>query len=204
MKERDIRRALHAIKLAESVDIAFIIDCTGSMGSYIESVKDSIRQIVGRALSTNCDINLRLAIVGYRDTSDTCRFEVMDFSPSIDNFESSLASMHAVGGDDTPEDMAGAIKEANKLMWENPTKIAFIIADAPYHGREFHSCDDSYPDGTPGINIIEELKSLQEKAGPHGTMNITFGRITSNTDAMIPRFKENGVNIDQVGIEEAN
>jgi len=204
MKEKDIRRALHAIKLAESVDIAFIIDCTGSMGSYIESVKNSIRQIVDRVVSTNCDMKLRLAIVGYRDIRDTSRFEIMDFSPSVNDFKTFLASICATGGDDAPEDMAGAIKEANELAWENPTKIAFIIADAPCHGREFHGYDDSYPDGSPGINIIDELKALEEKAGPQGTMNVTFGRITDQTDTMIARFQENKVSIDQVGIEESS
>lgn len=48
MKEKDIRRALHAVQSAESVDVAFIIDCTGSMSSYIASVKDSIQDIVER------------------------------------------------------------------------------------------------------------------------------------------------------------
>ena len=79
MKEKDIRRALSAIKLAEMVDVAFITDCTSSMSPYIESVKNSIHQIVDHALSTNCDMKLRLAFVGYRDIGDRNRFEVMDF-----------------------------------------------------------------------------------------------------------------------------
>ena len=112
--------------------------------------------------------------------------------------------MSASGGADTPEDMAGAIKEAKKLAWKKPTKIAFIIADAPCHGEEFHKFEDSYPDGTPGIDIIEELKRLQQEAGSQGTMTITFGRITAHTDDMIKRFQEHGVTIDEVAIEEAS
>lgn len=100
--------------------------------------------------------------------------------------------------------MAGAIKEAKKLTWKTPTKIAFIIADAPCHGKEFHTFRDSYPDGTPGIDIIEELTRLQQEAGSQGTMTITFGRIASQTDKMIKRFQEYGVTIDEVGIEEAS
>lgn len=204
MKEKDIRRALNSIKDAERVDMVFIIDCTGSMRSYIESVKNSIRQIVDRTLSTNCDMKLRLAIVGYRDVGDRNRFEVMDFTSSVDDFRSFVASMHAGGGDDAPEDMAGATKEANKLTWESPTKIAFIIADAPCHGTEYHHFEDSYPDGTPGIDIIEELETLQQEAGSQGTMTITFGRITDGTDMMIKSFQDYGVTIDQVGIEDSS
>ncbi len=48
MKEKDIRCALHAVQFAESVDIAFIIDYTGSMSSYILLVKDFIKSIVNR------------------------------------------------------------------------------------------------------------------------------------------------------------
>ena len=58
MKEKDIRRALHAVQFAESVDVAFFVDCTGSMAPYISSVKDSIKSIVDRVLATNQDTNL--------------------------------------------------------------------------------------------------------------------------------------------------
>lgn len=151
MKEKDIHRALRAVQSAESVDIAFVIDCTGSMSSYIASVKDSIHDIVQRIRATNKNLSLRLAIVGYRDIEDCPRFEVLDFVSFIDSFTSFLAGLRATGGADTPEDMAGAIQEVNKLSWSNPTKVTFLIADSPCHGSEFHPYDDSYPEGTPGI-----------------------------------------------------
>jgi len=204
MKEKDIRRALHAVQFAESVDVAFIVDCTGSMAPYISSVKDSIKSIVDRVLATNQDTNLRLAIVGYRDINDSPRCEVLDFVTSIDSFKEFLAGLNATGGDDAPEDMANAIRETNKLSWANPSKVTFIIADALCHGSEFHSCVDSYPRGTPGIDIVSELRILQ-KLGGQSCMSITFGRITSQTDLMINRFKSHyGCVIDQVGIEEAS
>ena len=56
IKEKDIRCALHAVQFADSVDIAFFIDCTGSMSSNILLVKDSIISIVDRVWATNQDI----------------------------------------------------------------------------------------------------------------------------------------------------
>jgi hypothetical protein len=205
MKEKDIRRALHAVQYAESVDMAFVVDCTGSMSSYISSVKDSIKSIVDRVRATNQGMNLRLAIVGYRDINDTPRCEVLDFVTSVDSFKEFLANLRAKGGGDTPEDMANAIQATNKLSWNHPSKVVFIIADAPCHGREFHSCDDDfYPDGTPGIEIVSELRILQ-KLGEQGSMSITFGKITDLTDFMINRFQSQyGIVVDQVGIEEAS
>jgi hypothetical protein len=203
-KEKDIRRALHVVQYAESVDMAFVVDCTSSMKSYISSVKNSIKSIVDRVQATNQGINLRLAIVGYRDIGDTPRCEVLDFVTSIDSFKKFLANLEAKGGGDTPEDMANAIRVTNKLSWNHPSKIVFIIADAPCHGREFHSCDDSYPGGTPGIDIVSELRILQ-KLGGQSSMSITFGRITGCTDSMIKRFQSQyGIVIDQVGIEKAS
>mmetsp|Transcript_16497 Transcript_16497/g.29920 ORF Transcript_16497/g.29920 Transcript_16497/m.29920 type:complete len:391 (+) Transcript_16497:295-1467(+) len=202
MKEKDIRRALQVVQSAESVDIAFVVDCTSSMGPYISSVKESIQGIVERVRATNQSMNLRLAIVCYRDMGDSPRFEVLDFVTSVDLFKGFLANLSAIGGADIPEDMAGALKETNKLSWTHPSKVAFIIADAPCHGMEFHSCSDSYPNGTPGVDIIEELLRLQKQAG-QGTMSLTFGRITNQTDLMIESFQGSGISIDQVGIEEA-
>lgn len=92
-KEKDIRRALHAVQSAESVDTAFVIDCTGSMASYIASVKDSIQNIVERIRATNENLSLRLAVVGYRDIEDCPRFEVLNFVDSIDSFKSFLANL---------------------------------------------------------------------------------------------------------------
>jgi hypothetical protein len=54
--------------------------------------------------------------------------------------------------------MARGVKEANDLSWSHPTRVVFIIADVPCHGREFHSMDDDYPLGTPGVDIKAELK----------------------------------------------
>lgn len=204
MREKDIRRALQAVQFAESVDLAFVIDCTSSMARYISSAKDSIQGIVDRVSATNANMNLRLAIVGYRDISDgSQRFEVLDFVTSIDSFKNFLANLKATGGADTAEDMAGAIQQTNRLSWSHPTKVVFIIADAPCHGTEFHSVDDSFPSGTPGIDIINELQALQE-GEVQSTMSLTFGKITSATDIMIQRFLDQGIAIEQVGIEEAS
>eukprot|EP00956_Cyclotella_meneghiniana_P035022 scaffold110397_cov72-Cyclotella_meneghiniana.AAC.4 len=205
IKERDVRRALLAVRSAESVDLAFILDCTSSMGRYIASAKDSIRDIVKRVQSTNRSMNLRLALVGYRDFCDSTRFEVLDFVTSVDEFESFLSGLRASGGGDTPEDLAGAIQKANTLSWSQPSKVVFIIADAPCHGTEFHSgLDDNHPEGSPGVDIISELRLLHEKAGVQETMSLTFGRITNHTDTMIECFRDYGITLDQVGIEDAS
>lgn len=49
-----------------SLDLAFIMDCTGSMGSYIASATSNIRAIVEEiVISEKSDV--RLALIEYRD-----------------------------------------------------------------------------------------------------------------------------------------
>jgi hypothetical protein len=201
IKEKDIRSAIRAVCSAESVDLAFVVDSTGSMSPYIESVEASIRDIIRRIWATNGNLNLRLAMIAYRDVGDSNRFEVLDFVSSVDVFTTFLNKIRAVGGADAPEDIAGAIQQANRLGWSQPSRVTFLIADAPCHGREFHSYDDDYPSGTPGIDILQELKLLSKKCGG-GSMTVTFGRILHSTDNMLKRFQESGIEITVVGIED--
>lgn len=47
-------------------DLAFAMDCTGSMGSYIESATQNIRAIV-EEIVTSEKSDIHLALVEYRD-----------------------------------------------------------------------------------------------------------------------------------------
>ena len=48
------------------LDLAFAMDCTGSMGSYIESARENIRKIV-EEIVTSEKSDIHLALVEYRD-----------------------------------------------------------------------------------------------------------------------------------------
>lgn len=206
-KEREVQKVINAVCAAEEVDLAFIIDCTSSMQSYINSVKTNVKAIVTKIVNTNKNLNLRLSVVAYRDLGDKKRFEVMDFDSSVEKFESFISALQAIGGADAPEDIAGAFQQANMLSWLHHTRLAFLIADYPCHGTEFHNFTntrDSYPRGTPGINIIEEIKSLLSKRIENGTMSLNFGRITEHTDTMIACFQKYGIDIDVVPVQDTN
>lgn len=53
---------IHLLK----TDLAFAMDCTGSMASYIESAKNNIRAIVEEIVRSEKS-DIRLALVEYRD-----------------------------------------------------------------------------------------------------------------------------------------
>jgi len=161
---------------AESVDLAFVIDATGSLGPYLEGVKNQIRAIAREVKRAHLGLRLRMALVAYRDIEESNRFEVLDFVSSVEEFENFVATIEADGGGDTPEDIAGGLQQANSLSWKNPTRVVFLIADAPCHGREYcDESDDDYPGGTPGICIAGELASLfGRRSANGGTMTVYF------------------------------
>lgn len=204
MRMKEIASVVKAVGAAEEVDLAFIIDCTGSMGGYISEVKNKVNEIIAGIRKTNASLRMRLAVVGYRDLCDgDARFQVLDFTSSTKEFKSFVGGLTATGGGDGPEDIAGAIKEANNLYWQNLSRVAFLIADAPCHGSSFNDGGDSYPAGTPGIDIFRELKILQNNRG-NGTMTIKFGRITNYTDKMIREFQASGIKVESVDIMDAS
>jgi Alpha-kinase family len=197
LKEKAIQEVSQSVLAAEAVDLAFIVDATSSMSTLIDGVKTSIREIVTQVRQTNVNLNLRLAVVAYRDLNCTPEFDVLDFVTGVEQFEAFLgeikcATVHHAPPDDAPEDMAGGIQKANKLSWSSRTRVAFLIADCPCHGSEFHSLQDNYPGGTPGIDIRNELRALVDKSDG-GTMSVFFGRLTAHTDSMIQRFEESGL-----------
>lgn len=202
VKESDIKSVIRLVRDAEAVDLAFLLDCTGSMSSYIEATKESIKNIVRRVSRTNQGLKLRIAVVGYRDISDSNRFEMLDFTTCTKTFEEFVGHLKANGGGDAPEDIAGAFQKANSLSWTQTSRVTFLIADAPCHGSEFHRFDDSYPHGTPGIDVESEIKKLMKKGGQAG-MSLHFGRITVHCDQMIRVFKDHGIEFAVSDLKDA-
>lgn len=49
------------------LDVCFLVDCTGSMGPYIEEVKKRIKEVVAALQAAHGALDLRVGFVGYRD-----------------------------------------------------------------------------------------------------------------------------------------
>jgi Mg-chelatase subunit ChlD len=62
------------------LDIAFLMDCTGSMSSWIKAAKNHVRTIMTEAIKINDKVIPRIAFVGYRDHCDGAeRLTIIDF-----------------------------------------------------------------------------------------------------------------------------
>jgi hypothetical protein len=205
-KQNEIQDVVRSVNSAEIVDLAFVIDATWSMKKHIDNVKRTMVDIVERIKSTNGDLQLRLAVVAYRDIEHDKtknRFEILDFVRNDEVFRKFLKGLDCVRSDDDPEDMAGGIQKARLLSWSSPTRVVFIVANGPCHGKEFHNRMDNYPQGTPGIDVKEELRLLALNHGDDGSMTVFFGRLADRTDQMISCFHQHGIKLHAVEFEDA-
>lgn len=169
------------------VDFCVMLDCTGSMGSYITMAKNKIKDIIQQVKDLYPHSAIRIGIVGYRDFNDQPPFEILPFIEKVDEAKAFLDKLKASGGGDIPEDVNGAFQKAlYGLQWVNPVRIIVHVADAPCHGKEFHSTDDHYPNGNIADFPWNQLfKDLVQKR-----IDYTFLKISNLTDKMFEKFKK--------------
>lgn len=111
IKQKKIANIFADLKKAEKVDICFMLDCTGSMHSYINEAKSVIHKIIDNLKRKFQNFELRAAFVGYRDHGDGAkRITLFSFSSNIDDFKTFVSLVDATGGADGPEDVFGGLE----------------------------------------------------------------------------------------------
>jgi len=143
------------------LDLCLIMDCTGSMSSWMAHCKDTLTQVIDDTIAKDPDCKVRVSFVGYRDFCDNDIFAIHDFSYDSEALKKFMATQSATGGGDAPEDIQGGLRKALDLSWSQKdasVKLAFLCADAPCHGRpKYHSQEDHYPAGNPCGLVLEDL-----------------------------------------------
>jgi Mg-chelatase subunit ChlD len=150
------------------LDVAFVVDTTGSMKDDIRAVKDSLFDIVEKTVSRTENLQIRFAIVSYRDHPPQDRTyvtRVFDFTDQIKKVHREISHLKPSEGGDTPEAVADGLYDARtKLSWASDAyKVLLLVGDAPPHGRQYNSLSDDYfPDGCPkGHDPIDEVTALK-------------------------------------------
>ena len=136
-------------------DILFILDTTNSMGKYLKIIKDKLKFIT-EEIKKKCPLSIiYIGFIGYKDFSDLelgDEYIDIDFTLNIDEVYNQIKDIEVDGGDDIPEDVAGAFELALEKHWGAGSKLAFLITDSPCHGTSYHDLDqknknyiDKYP-----------------------------------------------------------
>ncbi|KAI9029526.1 hypothetical protein DFJ74DRAFT_658679 [Hyaloraphidium curvatum] len=179
------------------IDIAFMVDCTSSMGTYLGFVHQAIRDLLGHLRAEYPHVAVRMAFVGYTDFDDrgVPTYFVRDFGTpeEVGGFLEGVACRGGYGSD-FAEDVLGGLREATKLSWRNQVRVLVHVGDAPPHGRRFRDSGEAndrwYHDHIPDPNgiappmyrdLLSQLMSVQRV---RTYLFLSLDRYTRNTEAL--------------------
>jgi len=116
------------------LDVAFVLDTTGSMSDEIDRIKRSLLDVTARLRAIAGQLDLRYAAILYRDRGDAYVTRAIPFTNDLASFDAALRQVVAAGGGDGPESVNRALADAIALDWrEGAAKVAFLVGDAPPH-----------------------------------------------------------------------
>ncbi len=190
-----------------ALDLAFVVDTTGSMGAFIQAAQ---RQMVAMidALARGHDVELRLGVVEYRDhpPQDRLVSRAHPFTADLKAAQKTINGLKPDGGGDGPESVLDGVRDAClKLEWRpHARRVAVLVGDAPPHG--VGASGDGFPKGCPCGDTIDSVTAVAEEArvtlyalGLTPCVRDSFGRLSRFTggeyfdagrgDAAIERLK---------------
>ncbi len=125
-------------QVSYDVDIAFVVDATGSMGDEIEFLKLELEDVIRSTMDKYQSLTLRASSVFYRDKRDEYLTKSVAFNDDLLKTLNFIKLQSAGGGGDYPEAVDDALSTAiDSLQWNKNTrtKLLFLILDAPPHNE---------------------------------------------------------------------
>ena len=168
-----------------AVDIAFVVDATGSMGDELMYLQAEMNDVIFKAKQISDKLDFHFANVFYRDMGDEYATRKMDFTRVLSESVEFVDGQSAGGGGDYEEAVELALDTAiNNLSWTASarSRILFLILDAPPHNNEVNrkkmetlmrqATDKGIrivPVGASGINKATEYLMRTLAIGTNGT-----------------------------------
>jgi hypothetical protein len=156
--------------LPATLDVALVIDTTGSMGDEISYLKVELENIVNDVRARYPAVVQRFALIVYRDQGDAYVVRTFDFTTNPATIQSELAAQSAGGGGDYPESPDLALAALGQLSWSpaGAARLVFWVADAPHHDdrapamltdfkQSFSRGSHIYPIASSGVDELTEF-----------------------------------------------
>lgn len=138
------------------VDIAFVVDATGSMGDEISYLQSELLDVIKQTKDSLPEADLQLGSVFYRDHGDEYLTREQALTSKVETTIDFIKKQTASGGGDMPEAVESALEVAlEKMNWRDDasTRLLFLVLDAPPHEQEAH---------------IKRMQIAATKAATHG------------------------------------
>ena len=158
-----------------TLDLAFVMDITGSMKSYLQMAKDKIIGIIDNIKKKSGSAEVNLGFVGYRDYLDSKdEYLTVQFNNNSKEVRDYISKVEVGGGGDC-EDMPGGLNIALNFKWNGKSRFAVLIADVPCHGKQYHGLEgfDTHPNGDNKYNIEKIVEGFAQKNISLLCLNIT-------------------------------
>jgi hypothetical protein len=152
-----------------TVDVAFILDTTGSMGEEITAVKHTIERVTEGL--TGANVRARIGMVEFKDRGDIFVTRIHPMTTDLRRFSREVAQVSASGGGDTPESVnEGVHVGVHDLDWgrDSVARLAFLIGDAPPHldyARDFDYAREMKDAAHEGIQLFTIAASGMDDLG---------------------------------------
>ena len=147
-----------------AVDLAFVVDTTGSMSSLIQAAQNQMTAMLEQ-VTRAASINLWLGVVEYRDhpPQDKMLYKVYPFTADMQEAQKNIQLLQADGGGDGPEAVLDGITAACRELawWKHSRRLIILVGDAPPHGVGMRG--DAFPHGCPCGETIESVTFLAEE-----------------------------------------
>lgn len=117
------------------LDVAFLLDATGSMSDEIDRLKQTIDTVAERVAALDPAPDVRFAMTLYRDEGDAFVTSTYDFTSDVAEFQAALSRVVADGGGDYPEaldeGLADVLAAPTWRSADDAIQLVFLVADAP-------------------------------------------------------------------------
>ena len=178
---------------SETIDVCFVLDLTGSMGTWLAQCKSHVASIIRSLRDELAVATVRVAFCGYRDWGErvngrvvTADFVEMDRADEITRV---ISREDASGGGDGPEDVLIAVEAINRFSWRGDVRVCVFIADAPAHGFSGRNGGDDFPGGMCPDQHTPLPEMLSRLAVDHG-VDLLCTKLCGYTDTMFKMFGE--------------
>lgn len=120
------------------VQVAFVVDATGSMGDEINYLKAEMTNLINGITSIDAKTTVQTQALFYKDNGDDYVVRSSTMTSDLKQTAMYIQNQQAGGGGDFPEaidEAMASITQSTEWSDEARTKIVFIILDAPPHGN---------------------------------------------------------------------